>query len=185
MCRSGRLLPMCPCGVVASLNVFQDSILNFEVVYFPMTGPQVGLGRTNYCGVAGYWGNLPNDLNAQIYQGVFSNRTDNSLASIEDGTSNTLLFGETLGGRNDSEATSGDGIYRFGQTWIGSWAFITGGGLETRHWYAFSSEHAGIVQFCMADGAVRRVNRTIDETMFKYRQGGMKDRRAVSLIDGQ
>jgi len=174
-----------PSGVVASLNVFQDSILNFQMVYFNMTGPQASLGRTNYVGVAGYWGNLPNDVNAQLYQGAFSNRTDHSLASIEDGTSNTLLFGETLGGRNDSGATSGDGIYRFGHTWIGSGAFITGGGLDTRHWYAFSSEHPSIVQFCMADGAVRRVNRTIDDTMFKYRLGGIKDHRAVSLIDVQ
>jgi hypothetical protein len=34
-------------------------------------------------------------------------------------------------------------------------AFITGGGLEARQWYAIS-EHPNIVQFCMADGAVRR-----------------------------
>lgn len=174
-----------PSGVVASLNVYQDSMLHFQVVYFLPFGPQIGLGRTNYAGVAGYWGNLPSDANAQLYQGAFSNRTDHSFASFEDGTSNTLLFGEMLGGRNDSGATTGDATRRFGHTWIGSGAFITGGGLETRHWYAFSSEHANIVQFCMADGAVRRINRTIDDTMFKYRLGGIKDRRAVSLVDTQ
>jgi len=174
-----------PTGVVASLNVYQDSLMNFQVVYFNNTGTAANLGRTNYVGVAGYWGNLPNDVNAQLYQGAFSNRTDHSFASIEDGTSNTLLFGETLGGRNDSNATTGDGTLRFGHTWIGSGAFITGGGLDTRHWYAFSSEHPTIVQFCMADGAVKRINRTIDSTMYMYRLGGIRDRRAVSLNDVQ
>ena len=170
-----------PAGVTASLNVYQTgSTLNFQIVYFSMSGTPASLGRTNYVGVAGYWGNLPNSSTAQVYQGAFSNRTDHSLATIEDGTSNTLLFGETMGGKDDST-----GAPQFGQTWIGSGAMITGGGLNTRQWYAFSSEHPNIVQFCMADGAVKRVNRTIDDTMYVLRLGGIKDRRAVNLNDVQ
>jgi prepilin-type N-terminal cleavage/methylation domain-containing protein len=172
-----------PGGVTASLNVFQlPSKIEFQLVYFPNVGEPTELGRTNYCGVAGYWGNLPGDATAWEYQGAFSNRTDHSFASIEDGTSNTLFFGETLGGRDDSGVGPTDSP-QFGHTWIGAGAFITGGGLETREWYAFSSEHPSIVQFCLADGSVRRVNRTIDGNLFKLRLGGIRDRRAVSLVD--
>jgi prepilin-type N-terminal cleavage/methylation domain-containing protein len=170
-----------PLGVTASLNVYiSGSVMNFQIVYFdPATTPAaMRLGRTNYIGCAGYWGNVPQDNTAQLYQGVFSNRTDYSFATIEDGTSNTFLFGETLGGKDDNSS----GAPQFGHSWIGSGAFITGGGLETRQWYAFSSEHPTIVQFCMADGAVRRVNRTIDFTNY-VRISSMKDRRPVDMTD--
>jgi prepilin-type N-terminal cleavage/methylation domain-containing protein len=172
-----------PQGIAASLNVFRTgSTLTFQIVYFPNSGTPTQLGRTNYVGVAGYWGNLPitDSATAYQYQGIFSNRTDNNFATIEDGTSNTLMFGETMGGKDDNTSAP-----QYGQSWIGSGAMITAGGLETRQWYAFSSEHPNIVQFCMGDGAVRRVNRSIDTNMYIYRLGGMRDRRPVSLTDVQ
>jgi prepilin-type N-terminal cleavage/methylation domain-containing protein len=170
-----------PNGVTASLNVYQSgSTLFFQIVYFSNSGTPTQLGRTNYVGVAGYWGNLPTSATADRYQGAFSNRTTHSLASIEDGTSNTLLFGETMGGKDDNTSAP-----QFGQTWIGSGAMITGGGLNTRQWYAFSSEHPSVVQFVMADGAVKRVNRTIDQTMYVFYLGGIRDRRAVNMDDVQ
>jgi prepilin-type N-terminal cleavage/methylation domain-containing protein len=169
-----------PIGVSASLNVFlKPGEMIFQIVYFDTTTtPEAArLGRTNYVGVAGYWGNLPEPM-AELYVGAFSNRTDYSFATFEDGTSNTLLFGETLGGKDDKNF----GAPQYGHSWIGAGAFITGGGLHTREWQAFSSEHPGIVQFCMGDGAVRRVNRTIDYMNY-IRISGMKDRRVSDLTD--
>jgi hypothetical protein len=171
-----------PIGVTASLNVYQDpGVMNFQIVYFDTTTTPAAakLGRTNYVGVAGYWGNLQDPM-AQLYLGAFSNRTDYSFATFEDGTSNTFLIGETLGGKDDNNF----GAPQYGHSWIGSGAFISGGGLDTRQWYAFSSEHPSIVQFCMGDGAVRRVNRTI-EYMNYIRISSMKDRRAMVLTDVQ
>src|SRR5207248_4771171 len=37
-------------------------------------------------------------LNLQRYEGIFTNRSATKIGAIPDGTSNTLMFGETLGG---------------------------------------------------------------------------------------
>jgi hypothetical protein len=150
-----------------------------EIVAFPNTGNQTRLGRTNYVGVSGYLGNIPNYPPADVYTGVFANRTDHALATIEDGTSNTLFFGETIGGKDDSTAAP-----QYGHSWIGAGALPTGWGVQTRGWESFSSEHPNIVQFCLADGAVRKLNRHVD-FMIYVRLSGMRDRRTVNMEDVQ
>lgn len=113
------------------------------------------LGRTNYLGVAGGMGHIP-DNSWDRWKGAFYNRSQTRLAEFIDGTSRTLLFGETTG-----EHTTSDGSVEDSHTWIGcgalpaAWGFV-----EARHdreFYHYSSEHPGIVQFCLADGAVRGV----------------------------
>lgn len=113
--------------------------------YFP-------LGRTNYVGVAGCGsGNHPY---FQQFEGVFTNRKLVSLGQISasDGTSNTLLFGETCGSHWQSSAESTD------LSWVGAGGLGTYLGLQRGRdaaLIAFSSYHASGPQFCFADGSVR------------------------------
>jgi prepilin-type processing-associated H-X9-DG protein len=111
------------------------------------------LGRTNYAGVAGWAMSLPGGLDQTS---VLSNRSGVNLGAIANGngTSNTRLFGETLGGHPTGQRD-------FSLAWIGPGAiavFLPGFGQnDSPVPYHFSSRHPGIVNFCYADGSVRGV----------------------------
>jgi len=135
---------------------------------FPDQGGNV-LGRTNYLGSAGGAG-LTGAANWDRWQGVFTNRSKNSFRNIPDGSSNTLLFGEAVGGKKP-----GDDVTTYAFSWVGCGAMGTAWGLEKAEgWYQFSSRHAGVVQFCLADGSVRGIPRQIDLETFKA-LSGMED----------
>ena len=58
-------------------------------------------GRTNYVGVSGYLGCATQYLSEfQDYEGLLCNRSNVTLVNVSaaDGTSNTMMFGETLNG---------------------------------------------------------------------------------------
>jgi hypothetical protein len=107
------------------------------------------LGRTNYLGVGGAFGRGTN-ATFDEYEGLFTDRSQNSLDRIPDGASNTLLFGEILGGQSN-------GAKDYGAAWLGVGAMPTVGGMRPANpsWFQYSSYHPGIVQFCFADGSVR------------------------------
>jgi prepilin-type N-terminal cleavage/methylation domain-containing protein len=130
------------------------------------------LGRSNYAGVNGSSGRGTHPLLSQ-FVGVLGNRSDLTLGQLaaQDGTSNTLMFGEMLAS-NDA---------RFGQPRIrhyeASWFGIGAGGTYAGMpngatlgdggpitpgeppWYCFGSRHAAVVQFCFGDGSTRGVRR--------------------------
>jgi prepilin-type N-terminal cleavage/methylation domain-containing protein len=113
------------------------------------------LGFTNYVGVAGY-GGRPGHPGVDPFTGVFSNRSTVRLSEIRDGTSNTLIFGESLGDYDN-------GPRKASHCWIGSGAMPTAWGLVSQPnsgtgdpgWFFFSSKHPSIVLFCFGDGSVR------------------------------
>jgi prepilin-type N-terminal cleavage/methylation domain-containing protein len=161
------------------------------------SGYVLTFGRTNYLGTAGYLGNIPGFVfsaaNAQRlgvpaststlnYEGAFGARTKTRFASIADGTSNTFLFGEVLGGKTDRRL-------QIAITWIGAGPLamhngLTQNGQPGRQWYHFSSEHPGIVHFVYADGAVRKVSTNIDYATY-MRFGGMRDGLEISFDAAQ
>jgi prepilin-type N-terminal cleavage/methylation domain-containing protein/prepilin-type processing-associated H-X9-DG protein len=129
------------------------------------------LGTTNYLGVAGILGkNATNAhplfknpdgslINFQKYDGIFGNRSQTKIADITDGTSNTLMFGECVGGQTYP-------VLDFQLAWMGCGALGTRLGLGKAgikyeqggsNWVRFSSYHPGGVQFCMGDGSVRLI----------------------------
>jgi prepilin-type N-terminal cleavage/methylation domain-containing protein/prepilin-type processing-associated H-X9-DG protein len=121
------------------------------------------IGRTTYVGVAGTWGkgtytyptSTPPIGDIGRYEGIFTNRSTNSIAAIQDGTSNTLMFGECLGGPTPPPS----GSPFFGFSWFGVGALPTLAGLPVQYpqYYQFSSKHTGVVNFCYADGSVRGI----------------------------
>jgi prepilin-type N-terminal cleavage/methylation domain-containing protein/prepilin-type processing-associated H-X9-DG protein len=145
----------------------------------PFSGVWLPKGHSNYAGVAGALGSArevtaadaatcPGDfpstggVNLQRYEGIFTNRSATKVGSIPDGTSNTLMFGETLGGF-DSNTLS---VRTLIMSWFGVGALPTKFGLGQPNqpygnskpgagWPTFSSRHLGGVQFCFADGSVR------------------------------
>ncbi|VTR98301.1 Uncharacterized protein OS=Pirellula staleyi (strain ATCC 27377 / DSM 6068 / ICPB 4128) GN=Psta_0254 PE=4 SV=1: N_methyl: SBP_bac_10 [Gemmata massiliana] len=130
-------------------------------------GSAYDIGLTNYTGVAGAIGDnghpsSPSDgpgINLQKYRGIYYNRSKTTIVSITDGTSNTLAFGEGLG--RSVGATTPD----FAWSWLGVGSMPTkfgmqsatagSGGSSASVPLCFGSTHTGVVNFAMADGAVR------------------------------
>jgi len=141
------------------------------------SSPKVPLGVTNYTGVSGGNGDgatvatsdfiLGVPVNMAQYVGIFSSRSTLSLGqlTVQDGTSNTLMFGEGVGGL-------GVGARDFCWGWFGMGYFGVKFGLGRgnvdaaagptsanggSHYARFSSRHAAGVQFSFGDASVRTV----------------------------
>jgi uncharacterized protein DUF1559 len=128
--------------------------------------PEVGeLARLNYLGVAGCISRLDDKQVMKgsalplcaVYDGIFGNRSCHTLGqlAVQDGTSNTLMFGESCGG----SGPEGGGAYTF--SWFAG-ALPTYYGMPRGRnlpWYCFSSPHVSVVQFAFADGSTRGIRR--------------------------
>jgi prepilin-type N-terminal cleavage/methylation domain-containing protein len=125
----------------------------------------------NYVGCAGGLGGYMGLANAAylLYPGIYYVNSKTRMTDIIDGTSQTLAFGETLGGN----PVSND----FNLAWFGAGSMPVAWGLpdtNNAQWYQFSSKHTGIVQFAMGDGSVRQLKTGIDA--YSYRAlGGVAD----------
>jgi prepilin-type N-terminal cleavage/methylation domain-containing protein len=151
-------------------------------------GNQYDLGMTNYTGVAGALGKASEvstsdaasgpGANLAMYEGLMTNRSKVTIASVSDGTSNTLMFGEGLGGQIPGTYTqpSGSTFTVTQRDYVWSWMGV--GSLGTKFGLApggganpgnnganlaggvnyFSSRHTGLVQFCFGDGSVHAVH---------------------------
>jgi prepilin-type N-terminal cleavage/methylation domain-containing protein len=118
------------------------------------------LGKTNYASNAGYIGG-----GYQPLQGPYYSDSKTKITSITDGTSNTLGFGEYLGGHNPGQRD-------FVGTWMGTGGMPTAWGLpDNSEWYQFGGRHTGVVLFGLCDGGVRGLRRGIDSSTFLYLSG--------------
>ncbi|XZE47548.1 DUF1559 domain-containing protein [Planctomycetaceae bacterium SH248] len=133
-----------------------------------VTGATDGYAKTSYLPVAGYLGRLENSH--KQWQGIFGGWTQVAFRDVLDGTSNTFLYGESTGGKDTN------------YTWMGAGAMPNGWGLassgKNANWWENSSEHAGGVQFAMADGAVRFISTSIDFSLYAY-IAGLSDGRVI------
>jgi len=136
-------------GVLDQYATFGNSIWIDYVNDTPGFGHE--MGASNYVGCAGYLGDDTSSATSVKYKGIYFANSRTKMTDIQDGTSNTIAFGETLGG-------SGGSSRDFRLTWMGAGAMPTAWGLPTTStaaWTQFSSRHTGIVQFGFGDGSVR------------------------------
>ena len=120
-------------------------------------------GRASYCGVAGRFGNIGG---YDRWEGPFLNRSHKKMRDFTDGTSNTLMFGESTGGRESSlQAT---------QLWMGGGTLPTYWGLG-QNWYQFGSAHPNMTHFALGDGSVRSIGNTIDRNLYTMTLSGMHE----------
>jgi prepilin-type N-terminal cleavage/methylation domain-containing protein len=143
-----------------------------------ITYADVDFGKTNYIGCGGGLGSpattsdpASGGVNLSLYPGVFYNRSKTTLAALPDGTANTLMFGEGLGGPAIGPGASPRDTY---WCWMGCGAVGVKYGLAPEgdgntppasapsangNYVMFSSRHSGIVQFAYADGSIHGLRR--------------------------
>ncbi len=143
-------------GIFVAEEVEINGYSSVEGGYFG-AGSSYPFGLTNYIGCNGSrgrgWNGSGFDPYYQQYQGIFGNRSQTTIASITDGTSNTLMVGEALGGVSN-------GQFQFGLSWMGFGVGLTKFGLASypnANWPQFSSAHAGGINFAFGDGSVRNL----------------------------
>jgi prepilin-type N-terminal cleavage/methylation domain-containing protein len=136
-------------------------------------------GRTNYVGNAGAIGKVSNAFYGR-YEGPFTGRSKNKLGALPDGTSNTFLFGEALGG-------TWPGPRNFSLSWMGAgilptaWGIPSGSPTQPFNWYQYGSKHTAVTLFGYGDGSVRAVRKGVGTTFFSNdwyaynRAGGFQD----------
>jgi prepilin-type N-terminal cleavage/methylation domain-containing protein len=126
--------------------------------------PAASFGRSNYAASAGALGSVPSDGFWNPLCGPFYPDSGVTFASISDGTSNTIFFGESLADNAFGTSVSPGGV---SSTWIGAfnmptaWDLMEAGTASSPGytWFQFSSKHTGIVQFGFGDGSVRGIRK--------------------------
>jgi prepilin-type N-terminal cleavage/methylation domain-containing protein/prepilin-type processing-associated H-X9-DG protein len=123
-------------------------------------------GLTNYLPVGGTLGNFTSTATTGTgpyyvrHSGIFLSDFQLRMSGITDGTSNTLLFGEYLGGH---DATGN--VLEWAIAWMAAssmptyWTdFKTVSAGSVNGYYGFASRHSGVCNFALTDGSVRVIN---------------------------
>ncbi len=158
---------LCPSDSISSAAASLNELAWMQ--YYPggMTyyqfGPSAAFAATNYASNAGYLGNMPG---WNTYVGPFAVNTKTTILGITDGTSNTLAFGEALGGPKALASRN------YLPTWAGGFNLPTAWGLtDSPSWVNYGSMHTGIVNFVLCDGSVKALSTSGDHSIFVYASG--------------
>jgi type II secretory pathway pseudopilin PulG len=145
----------------ALADTFLASPTTFDVNVAWFGDPTIDpyLGRTNYLGSMGYSGT---GTGSDFVAGVLTNRSQIPMAqaAAADGTSNTLLYGESIG---DTVIGSPQGR-QYSFSWIGCGTYPLAWGMpadKDTGWWTFSSYHTAVVNFCFLDGSVHGIRKGI------------------------
>jgi prepilin-type N-terminal cleavage/methylation domain-containing protein/prepilin-type processing-associated H-X9-DG protein len=162
-------------GVIDAYWVDSGSIWIDFVAFTPGYGAE--LGRSNYIGCAGYLGDNGSGSGqpgTDLYKGIYYRNSQTKIGEISDGTSNTIAFGETLGGTST-------GLRDFELSWGGAGSMPTAWGLaDPVDWYKYSSRHTHLSNFAFADGSVRPITKSANYNMF-IGASGMADGTVVDF----
>jgi prepilin-type N-terminal cleavage/methylation domain-containing protein len=138
-------------GVFLAMSIYATTLTGY---YNANGGNAANAGRTNYIGNAGLLG-VNTDPFYGSMPGYFFINSKVKQVDVKDGTSQTPIFGEWLGGRETGQRD-------FSAAWAGAGGLPTAWGLLTpAQWYTFGSKHAGIVQFGFGDGSVRKFRKGV------------------------
>jgi prepilin-type N-terminal cleavage/methylation domain-containing protein len=133
------------------------------------------IGRTSYTGMGGYYAKSQNPE----LQGYFTHMSKNKI-DVPDGSSNTILFGEMVGGLINWGGSGGipNGLSAPG---LGSGFNYSGFNVPAApvpandpandYWYRFSSQHTNLINACMGDVSVRPIRTSIDFGTWVYISG--------------
>jgi prepilin-type N-terminal cleavage/methylation domain-containing protein len=148
-------------AVLTETYTTSPGFFTVTIAWFGDPAIDTQMGRTNYVGVGGDSGGIN-----PTWTGPFTNRSETKLPAIADGTSNTLLFGEYLGGPEVGQRD-------YSGTWVGFGHFPTAWTLPSPgQWYTYGTKHSGnMVLFGLADGAVRSIRKGIDRQNFRIWAG--------------
>jgi len=136
------------------------------------------VGRSNYTGMAGYY----SKSSYPQFQGYMTHLSKN-VVNVQDGSSNTIMFGEHAGGYIGWGGSGGipNGVSAFGVAsgfnysgWGGGEPYAgSAANQTTSRWYGWTSQHTNIVNFCFGDGSVRSLRSGTNWTVFQYMNGIM------------
>jgi prepilin-type N-terminal cleavage/methylation domain-containing protein len=151
-------------------------------------------GKTNYLPVGGYssgWLGV-SQMSQNPYQGVFTWNSANSLAKIPDGSSQTMIYGESAGGGAASLGSGRAGwianAWIMGPFWLEQWVCPNvnnpycsdnGGGVKLEYGTFGSAHGNNRIYMAFGDGSVRALDTNISFPIWVY-LGGMFDGQIVS-----
>lgn len=141
-------------AIISRMNMYRQPSVG-QLEGFTLTTKVYG--RTSYMSCAGVLGTT---RGFETSKGIFGNRTEFSFKDVTDGTSSTILLGETVGHYSGT-------TLQYSHPWIGTSFMPTAWHFGQRVWYNFSSAHTGVVQFAFADGSVHPISENISRTIFR------------------